>query len=87
MKVNTTNDKPVKVTIPVPEEFRKQIKIHAIQNSESLKDYVIDAVKKKMSDEDDNYWGEMALAGDKEENYVSAEESEALIDEILKCEE
>lgn len=50
---NTTfnENKLVKMTIAVSEDFRKQAKIYAIQNSQNLKDYVVGAIKLRIRKE------------------------------------
>ena len=40
------------MTIAVSEDFRNQAKIHAIQTTRSLKDYIIKAVRKQMEQDE-----------------------------------
>ena len=44
--------KIVKITIAVPESFRNQIKIHAIKAGKSLKDYIVETLKKQMKQDE-----------------------------------
>ncbi len=47
----TIENKIIKITIPITEDFEKQIKARADQARQSLEDYIISTVKMRMKDD------------------------------------
>jgi uncharacterized protein (DUF1778 family) len=70
-----------RLTIDISPDFRDELKIQAIAQGKTLKDYVLDTLMERIqkdSIEENRVWGEMSEAA-KQEGSLSVEASDSLL--------
>ena len=72
---------PARLTIDVSPDFRDELKIQAISQGKTLKDYVLDTLMDRLqkdSVEEDRIWANMSASA-KKEGSLSTEDSDSLL--------
>jgi hypothetical protein len=81
MKTAGKTKTPTRLTVNVSPDFRDELKIHAIAQGKTLKDYVINALTDRLqqdSMEEDKAWGEMSEVA-KKEGLLDTKDSENVL--------
>ena len=79
--------KVTRLTIDVSEDFRNELKIQAIAQGKTLREYVIEAVTEKIQREsalEDEVLGQMSKEA-KKAGFIGLEASEALLNSMKEC--
>jgi predicted DNA-binding protein len=75
---------PVRLSIDVPSELHRTLKLFVVRNHLNIKNYVVDLIKEDLSEELEDYMlGELALKAEKEGG-IGAKESEKLLKKLRK---
>jgi hypothetical protein len=73
-----------RLSIDVPHELHRTLKLFVFQNHLNIKNYVVDLIKEDLSEELEDYMlGEMARAAEKD-GFIGAKKSEQLLKKLSK---
>jgi len=77
-----------RLTLDIPKGLKDTIKVLAASWDTTVKDYIVDAVVKKVEADnslEDMFWGGFAQEQDKKSEYLSSKQSEELLNSMLNA--